>query len=54
MKRSDLVVAVGTPVVGLVTIVVGVSAGDTATVVFGAIALLLGLSFAIPLLRSRR
>ena len=54
MSRSDLVVAIGAPVVGVVTILVGLSAADTATVVFGAVAVLLGLSFAIPLLRSRR
>ena len=54
MKRSDLAVAIGAPVVGLIAIVVGITAADTATAIFGAVALVLGLSFAIPLVRSRR
>jgi uncharacterized membrane protein HdeD (DUF308 family) len=54
VKRSDVVVGVGGPVVGVVAIAVGVAASDVTTAVFGAVALVLGLSFAIPLLRSRR
>ena len=54
MKRSDLVVAIGAPVVGLIAVVVGITAGDIATAIFGVVAVVLGLSFAIPLVRSRR
>lgn len=54
MSRSDLLVGIGAPVVGLIAIVVGLTSGDTTTAIFGAVALLTGLMFAVPLLRSRR
>lgn len=54
MSRSDWLVAVGAPLVGVIAIVLGLAAGDTTTAIFGAVALLLGLSFAVPLLRGRR
>jgi cell shape-determining protein MreD len=40
-------------VVGVVAIVVGLAADDTTTAIFGVVALVLGLTFAIPLLRGR-
>jgi uncharacterized membrane protein HdeD (DUF308 family) len=53
MKRSDLIIAVAAPVIGLLALVVGIATGDTVTAVIGAVALAIGLSFAIPLLRGR-
>ena len=51
-SRSDVVIAIGAPIVGAIGIAVGVATGDTATAIFGGVAVVLGLVFTIPLLRG--
>ena len=53
MSRSDVLIAIGAPVLGVIGIVVGLTADDATLLVLGIIGLALGLLFAIPLLRSR-
>jgi hypothetical protein len=50
-SRSDKIVGIGGPVVGLLALVAGVSTSDLATALFGAVALGFGLAFAIPFVR---
>ena len=51
-SRSDKVVGLGGPVVGVLAIVAGISTSDLATSVFGAVALAAGLAFVIPFVRA--
>ena len=51
-SRSDKVVGLGGPVVGVLAIVAGISTSDLATAVFGAVALAAGLAFAVPFVRA--
>jgi hypothetical protein len=53
-SRSDKLIAIGGPVVGLLALVAGVASGDLTTALFGAVALICGLMFAIPLARRGR
>jgi hypothetical protein len=51
-SRSDKVVGLGGPVVGLLALVAGLSSSDLTTALFGAVALGTGLLFAIPFVRA--
>ena len=51
-SRSDVVIAVGAPIVGILGIAVGIVADDTTTAVFGGVGVVLGLLFTIPLVRG--
>lgn len=51
-SRSDKLVGVGAPVVGLLAMIAGLSTSDLGTALFGAVALGTGLLFVIPFVRS--
>ena len=51
-SRSDKLVGLGGPVVGVLAIVAGLATSDVTTAVFGAVALACGLAFAIPFVRA--
>ena len=51
-SRSDKVVGLGGPIVGLLALVAGLATSDLATALFGAVALAAGLAFAIPFVRA--
>jgi hypothetical protein len=51
-SKSDVVIAVGAPILGVIGVLVGVATGDITTAIFGAVALVLGLFYAIPLARG--
>ena len=51
-SRSDKVVGLGGPVIGVHALVAGLATSDLATALFGAVALATGLAFAIPFVRS--
>ena len=53
-SRSDLVIAIGAPLIGLLALVAGLTTSDGTTALFGGVALLCGLLFAIPLARGTR
>lgn len=53
-SRSDLVIAIGAPVVGLLAMIAGLSTGDVTTTLFGSVAVFCGLMFAVPLARRGR
>ena len=50
--RSDKVVGLGGPVIGLLALIAGLATSDLATALFGAVALATGLAFAIPFVRA--
>ena len=52
--RSDLLIAVGGPLVGLLALIAGIATSDLSTALIGAVALLCGLLFAVPLARGAR
>jgi hypothetical protein len=51
-SRSDKVVGLGGPVVGVLALAAGLATSDLATALFGGVALATGLAFAIPFVRS--
>jgi len=51
-SRSDKVVGLGGPVIGLLALVAGLATSEMTTAVFGAVALATGLLFAVPFVRS--
>ena len=51
-SRSDKVVGVGGPLVGLLALIAGLATSELTTAVFGAVALATGLLFAIPFVRA--
>jgi hypothetical protein len=51
-SRSDKLVGLGGPVIGLLALIAGLASSDLATALFGAVALATGLAFAIPLVRA--
>ena len=51
-SRSDRLVGLGGPVIGVLAMIAGLASSDLATAVFGAVALAAGLAFAIPLVRA--
>jgi hypothetical protein len=51
-SRSDKVVGLGGPIVGLVALVAGLATSEMTTAVFGAVAVATGLLFAIPFVRA--
>lgn len=53
-SRSDLVIAIGGPLVGVLALIAGIASSDLATAMIGSVALLCGLLFAIPLHRGVR
>jgi uncharacterized membrane protein len=53
-SRSDIVVAIGGPIIGIIVLAVGLASSDFGTAIFGAVALMCGLAFAIPFVRSGR
>jgi hypothetical protein len=53
-SRSDYLIGIGGPVVGLLALIAGVASSDVATAMFGGVALVCGLLFAVPLARGSR
>ena len=51
-SRSDLVIGIGGPLVGLLALVAGLATSDLGLAVIGAVALLAGLLFAVPAYRA--
>jgi hypothetical protein len=51
-SRSDKLVGLGGPVIGVLAMVAGLASSDVTTAVFGAVAVAAGLAFAIPFVRS--
>jgi len=49
---SDKLVAVGGPIIGVLALVAGVATSDTTTAIIGAVALISGLLFAVPLVKA--
>ena len=53
-SRSDLLIAIGGPLVGVLALIAGLATSDLATAMIGSVALLCGLLFAVPLYRGSR
>jgi hypothetical protein len=53
-SRSDLLIAIGGPAIGLIALAAGLATSDITTALFGVVALACGLLFAIPLARGQR
>jgi len=51
-SKSDVVIAIGAPIIGVIGLLVGLATGDVTTAIFGGVAVVLGLVYAVPLARG--